>query len=205
MSTHDQTDEGVMSRLAGGDDAALAELMTRWEGPIWCFIQRMCGPGGAVDEIYQEVWTRLYLYRQRYRPPKPFRPYLFSIAVNCCRTAIKRAGRYDWQSARLDDAPPPTADDPPPLEGLVAAEESARLHSAVASLPPQQRAVVLLYMLCDSSYARIAVVLGKRVGTVRSHMHHALAALRGTLTRIALERPAGQAGPKGKVHHERIN
>jgi len=191
-----ESDERVMRCLGRGQDAALGELMSRWQAPLWCFIDRMAAGLGATDDMYQEVWTRVFLYRRRYRPEMPFRPYLFTIAVNCCRRALRHRRRPGEGLARLEDAPPAADPDPAPLDKLIAAERHGRLHRAIRRLPQMQRSVVLLYLLFDSDYAEIARVLGRRRGTVRSHMHHALIALRRTLTRISV--PA-----EGKVDHER--
>ena len=62
------SDERIMERLARGDESALGELMKRWAGAITCFIDRMCGSLHATDDIHQEVWTRIFLYRKRYKP-----------------------------------------------------------------------------------------------------------------------------------------
>ena len=191
-------DEQLMARLTGGDEGALAELMQRWEGAVWCFIDRMCGAMGCTDDVYQEVWTRVFLYRRRYQPRRPFRPYLFSVAVNCCRTALRR-GRF--RPLSLDDAESggdgrAVADDPPPIDRLIAAERQSQLHQAIARLPEAQRSVVLLHLLFDRNYKWIAKVLGLGAGTVRSHMHHALQNLRATLRKLTSQ-------PEGQVDHER--
>jgi RNA polymerase sigma-70 factor (ECF subfamily) len=181
-----ESDERVMQRLGRGDDSALAELMDRWRGPVWRFIDRLCRPLRITDDLYQEVWTRVYLYRRRYDPDRPFRPYLFAIAVNCCRRALE--GRH-WQPAPLGDPPAsdPAGAEASPPEALIAAERADRLHQAINRLPEAQRIVVLLHCLMDADYGQIAATLGRSVGTVRSHMHHALRNLRGALAGLAGE------------------
>ena len=195
-----ESDERVMQRLAAGDESALDELMRRWEGPIWCFIDRMCGRLGSTDDVYQEAWTRVFLYRGRYKPIMQFRPYLFAIAMNCCRTALSRGRASRRFAAPLADAPdPPTAPDPPPIDAAAASEQSELLHLAIARLPEAQRAVVLLHLLFDSDYNHIASVLKRSAGTVRSNMHHALRNLRAYLTRVSVNEPESQ------VDHERLD
>jgi len=195
MDTTD-SDERVMEHLARGDDDALAELVGRWQGPLWCFIDRMCRRADVTDDVYQEVWTRIFVYRKRYDPARPFRAYLFAIAVNCCRRVLKRRRWRDEIFGRLDDAPPPVAADPSPAERMAAGERHRMLHRAISRLPEMQRAVVLLYLLGGGDYGGVAEALGKRPATVRSHMHHALTALRRTLTTISI-------AAEGKVDHER--
>lgn len=190
-----ESDERVMARLAGGDEQALAELMNRWQGPIWCFINRMCAGLGATDDVYQETWMRVYLYRKRYRPKLPFRPYLFAVALNCCRKALRRAWQRD-PHAGLENLPHPADPEPLPPDNLIADEQHRMLHRAIQRLPEMQRGVVLLYLLLGPDYGRIARVLGRSRGTVRSHMHHALNALRVSLSWISCP-------TEGEVDHER--
>ena len=182
----DATDEHLMLRLLSGDDSALATLMGRWEAACWCFIDRMCGRLGCTEDIYQDVWTRLYVYRSRYDPGRPFRSYLFAIAANCSRRALSKARRQRVFALTLGDDPPIAALGPQAAADADAAEQTAVLHRAIESLPDRQRATVLLYLLFSTDYARVAEVLGCSVGTVRSNMHHALGKLRGLLNRAAV-------------------
>ena len=197
MDQHD-SDERIMAQLALGDESALGELMSRWGGPIRCFINRMCGSLHATDDIHQEIWTRVFVYRRRYKPAMPFRGYLFKVALNCCRTAMRRGSIGRSMTTSLDEGIDrmPAGDDPPAIDVMIENETKAMLHRAISFLPERQRAVVLLYVLFDMNYNRIAEVMGKSAGTVRSNMHHALKKLRTTLNRITQD-------SESQVDHER--
>ncbi len=181
-----ESDECTMQRVARGDKSALGELMRRWATPIRAFIGRMCRSLHCCEDIHQEVWTRLFLYRKQYNPSKPFRSYLFTIAVNCCRSALSRSRtRREYLRIRYDDLDRlPGRANSPPVDNLINQEQSIAMHMAISELPLAQRTVVLLYFLCDSDYGQIAKILKKSRGTVRSHMHHALRKLRATLTGV---------------------
>ena len=196
-----ESDEVLMSSLAAGRDDALDLLIRRWEHRLRCFLARMGGPRIRVDELCQEIWTRLYLYRARYDGDRPFAPLLFTIAVNCCRTAMSAGGAAraacgeHGRAAEVGDGPLAeiaATDEDDPLAEMISAEQRSSLRRAIARLPDAQRAVVLLYLLCDSDYARIASILGRSGGTVRSQMHHALRTLRVHLER-SQEGPGAQA------------
>jgi RNA polymerase sigma factor (sigma-70 family) len=60
----------------------------------------------------------------------------------------------------------------------VATETAQLVAQAVATLPPAQRTVVVLRNWNGLAYAEIAQIVGRSEGTVRSHMHHALAGIR---------------------------
>lgn len=183
------SDERVMLQLAAGVDSSLGELMQRWGGPIWCFIDRMYGWLHCTDDIYQEVWTRVYLYRRRFKPAHPFGPYLFRIAANCSRDAMSRYRTRRMSQDPIDETSP-VSRCPAPDEALIADEQSALLHRAIAQLPVAQRSVVLLYLVFSTDYGQIAAVIGRTPGTIRSHMHYALRNLRGILDRTTIESEA---------------
>jgi len=192
------TDEQVMQALADGRDDAMAELMRRWQAPVRCFVSRMVSGQARADDVSQEVWTRLYLYRRRYRRSGAFRSYLFTIAANCCRTAlVRRRGAFARPNASAPALDDPPAHTPSPSEPPEAAEARPELHHAIALLPHTQRAVVLLYLLCSADYGRIAEILGHSVSTARSLMHLALVRLRTRLTKLTL-------AAERRVDHDRL-
>jgi len=75
-----------------------------------------------------------------------------------------------------DDGAP--SDDASPADAMMASETADLVGRAVGRLPDQQRAVVTLRVWESLSYARIAEIVECSEATVRSHMHHGLAALR---------------------------
>ena len=75
----------------------------------------------------------------------------------------------------------PVAPDRSPADTAIATETADLVAAAVTRLPSQQRAVVVLRIWEGLSYAEIAEVVGRTEATVRSHMHHGLAALRKSL------------------------
>jgi len=199
-------DAKLMSMLAVGQHDALTVLIDRWRHRVWTFIDHMCGYLGRTDDIFQDVWMRIYLYRKKYDPTRSFKSYLFAVAVNCCRTNMSKhaAGRGE-HGTRIDTAcDEPPSGKPQPLDELISSEQHSQVRRAVNKLPEKQRTVVLMYLLYDSNYRMIAETLRVRIGTVRSHMSLALKSLRRSLARIT---PATivdieKLSPEGQVSHE---
>jgi len=196
-------DAQLMSLVAGGRDDAFATLIDRWRARVWTFIDRMCGRLGRNDDIFQDVWMRIYLYRKSYDPgrAKNFKSYLFTVVVNCCRTNLAKyipgpAARPAPGDGAEYDSPSPQAE---PLDALIDDEQYRQVRRAVDLLPEKQRAVVLLYLLYDSNYSLIADTLSLRAGTVRSHMSLALKNLRRLIVRRS---SAAQPLAEGQVSHE---
>ena len=196
-------DAQLMSLVARGRDDVFATLIDRWRHRVWTFIDRMCGYLGRTDDIFQDVWMRIYLYRKSYDPGRTFKSYLFAVAVNCCRTNLSKAKHVPEPVAA--PAPPGSAGpdsishEPAPLDVLIDHEQHRHVRRAVDRLPEKQRTVVLLYLLYDSDYSLIAEALSLRAGTVRSHMSLALKNLRRLLVRTS---PTTEPLAKGQVTHE---
>jgi len=162
-------DEMLMAAVAAGDGSALAELCGRWEQPLFRLLARQTG-GRDVDDLYQETWLRVVRGAGRFTAGRPFRPWLFQIAINCCR---------DWARRRRVDPLEHAAELPDERSGGGPARVDAILDAErlLAALPPVQREVVLLRYYHDLPEGEVAEILGCPRGTVKSRLHHAIARL----------------------------
>ena len=176
MEPRDDSDEGLMRQVAQGNPEAMNALLRRYASPLLTFIQRTVGRRHRAEDLFQEVFLAVWVWRRRYHYPRPFRPWLFGIALNKCRADLRR---QTSMPTLLDDCPvSPTATDPAPAEAAVASERATLVAEAVGRLPPAQRAVVTMRIWNGLSYAEIAEAIGRNETTVRSHMFHGLAAMR---------------------------
>jgi RNA polymerase sigma-70 factor (ECF subfamily) len=179
MNLADDRDEWIMVQAAQGKPQLLEILVRRHASSLLTFIQRMVGDRHRSEELFQEVFLSVWLNRARYEFPRPFKPWLYTIAVNKCRAAYR--GRPQLLQPLTDGDDAPASDDASPLETAVAGERAQLVSQAVTQLPAQQRAVVVLRIWDNLDYADIAEIVGCSEATVRSHMYHGLAALRRRL------------------------
>jgi RNA polymerase sigma-70 factor (ECF subfamily) len=195
MTPDVERDEDLMWQVAQGCSERLGPLLRRHATPLLSFIHRMVGDRHRSEELFQEVFLAVWLKRGQYQFPRPFKPWLYAVALNRCREAL-RSRRPGVVQLPDEGERTPCANGPGPPDHIMAAETAEVVAAAVLALPPQQRAVVLLRIWDGLSYADIAPVVGCSLDTVRSHMHHALKALRQALTpRLgALRLPEGVRG-----------
>ena len=172
-------DEWLMAQVAFGRADLLEPLVRRHATGLLTFLTRMVGDLHRAEELFQEVFLAVWAKREQYQHPRPFRPWLYAIALNRCRAVfrLKTPAPVSLALAKVD----PAGGDEAPEEQVMSAETAERVSRAVTRLPPQQRAVVVLRIWQNLPYARIAEVVGCTEGTVRSHMHHALESLRPAL------------------------
>ncbi len=177
MAWENEPDEQLMRRVARGSREPLGVLVRRHASGLLTFIQRMILDHHRSEELFQEVFLAVWTHRRRYRYPRPFRPWLLGIARNKCLAAFRKpvsAARV----AREFPAEALAAAGPSPVEAVVAAETAAIVAAAVARLPEAQRTVLVLRTWNGLSYHEIAEIIERDEGTARSHMFHALAAVR---------------------------
>jgi RNA polymerase sigma-70 factor (ECF subfamily) len=173
-----ERDEFLMSQVADGRSDLLEWLVRRHATALLTFIARMVGDRHRAEELFQEVFLAVWVKRKQYQFPRPFRPWLYAIALNRCRAVFRLRAPAP---VSLACEPDPEDSEASPVARTIASETADIVGRAVTSLPPQQRAVVVLRIWEGLPYARIAEVVGCTEGTVRSHMHHGLASLRKVL------------------------
>jgi RNA polymerase sigma-70 factor (ECF subfamily) len=179
MEPGDDRDEDLMARVADGEADLLERLVRRHASPLLTLIQRMVGDRHRSEELFQDVFLSVWIKRGQYQYPRPFKAWLYAIALNKCRAAFRARSLAAVSLAEEGGAAVPEGGSPE--EHAMADETATLVNRAVTRLPEQQRAVVVLRIWHELPYARIAKIVGCTEGTVRSHMHHGLAALREAL------------------------
>lgn len=182
----DPTDEQLFSRYRSGDLHALRELIDRYQPDLLRFLYRMTGDRQLAEDAFQDAFLQLHTSGDSFDPSRRFRPWVFTIAANKARDALRKRKRRQavelsapvrgsggGDSASLVDLL--EIDAPSPDDGLTAAERDAMVQRALGSLPDPLREILLLAYFQRLSYAQIADDLGIPLGTVKSRLHSAVA------------------------------
>ncbi len=140
----------------------------------------------AAHDCAQEAFIRAYRALHQYDPAYPFGPWIFKITTNASLNFIQRARGHEITVEELPEAPEP-AEAGPELSA-VRKEDVQEVLDAMALLPPAYRAALTLRHMQQLSYQEVADALGLPLGTVKTHLHRARAALKATL---AQRRSAG--------------
>ena len=171
-------DDVLLARVAGGDAAALAALYRRYGSRLFGFLQRYAGDRMVAEEILQDTLLAVWRSAPRYAGRSGVRTWLFGIAR---RQAHNRLRVQEPQQLPLDDVAGWADPAPGPAEWAIANAQGAAIAEAFDALAPQQREVLALAFAARMPHGEIAEVLGVPVGTVKSRLHHARAALARSL------------------------
>jgi RNA polymerase sigma-70 factor (ECF subfamily) len=170
------SDEELYRRMRKGDQAALAMLYERRQGPLYRYALHMSGNRATAEEVAQDVFLHLLAPGGKFDERLgPLEAYLYGIARNLLRKVRP--------AANLEEIPERAAE-PDMLRNLIADETAAALYGAVRGLPAVYREVVVLCDLEERTYEDAARLMGCPVGTVRSRLHRARALLAAKLRHL---------------------
>lgn len=191
MST--ASDEQLVQRYRSGDAAAFEELVRRHHDDLIRFLVRLSGNRAVAEDAFQETFLQVHLSADTFDTSRRFKPWLFTIAANKARDALRRNARR-----RTLDLSAPIAggsggsggsdsgsrtyvdlmevDVPTPDQALKDSERSQLVQRAVDDLPWTLREILLLAYFQKLSYNQIADALEIPLGTVKSRLHSAVAA-----------------------------
>ena len=89
MMGRDDRDEWLMAQVAHGQRDCLETLVRRHATRLLTFIERMAGDRHRAEELFQEVFLAVWVKRRQYQFPRPFKPWLYTIAANRCHAAAR--------------------------------------------------------------------------------------------------------------------
>ena len=155
--------------LDGDSTAGVGVLFERHKDYVYRLAWGFLGDRSLADDVTQEVFLRLAKKRPHWRPRARFTTWLYRVTLNVSRELGRRARRR----------PPPSED--PPTTAAPPDPALADLQRALGRLPDRQREAVVLRHLEGFSTRETAQVMGCREGSVKTHLHRALATLRDLL------------------------
>lgn len=142
----------------------------------------LAGDAAAAEDVVQNAFLRAHRALERFRGDSSLDTWFYRILLR----EVQRHRR--WRAVRelfrgnAEAAPAPRDESPTRDPGL-----RRRIIRALERLSPAQREVFVLVHLEERSVAETAALLGKAVGTVKSHLHRALESLRHELADLSRE------------------
>lgn len=206
-------DEATAARVLAGDRAAFAALVERHHGSFLRIAGALLGDRAAAEEVAQDTWMAILEGLGGFEARASLRTWMFRILANRARTRRQREGR-SIPFSRLESAgdgdergsfdaagrwaePPGRWEEETPERLLGRAETRALLESAVARLPPAQRAVLTLRDLEGVEPEEIQELLGITAVNQRVLLHRARARVRAELQAFHRGREGPRAGRGG--------
>jgi RNA polymerase sigma-70 factor, ECF subfamily len=174
-------DELALRRAQRGDEPAWRALIACHQRQVHALIWRLLAgrQRHRVEDLVQETFVRVLRALPTFDPagPASLAGWMLTIATRLALNELRRPEHAAGHAAVADE---PVARDRTDA-GIERADLAAAIQAGVAALPATQRAVFVLREYHDLDYAEIAEALELDLGTVKSRLARARAALRGHL------------------------
>ncbi len=175
----DPSDETLLAAHVAGDVTAFATLFTRHRERLWAVALRTTGDREEAADALQDAMVSAFRRAAGFRGDASVRTWLHRIVVNACldrlrRRQVRAAAPLPDPATGCDDPVPggragPRADPADdPAEHALRGERRAAVLAALAQLPPEQRAALVLVDMEGYSVEETAGILECAPGTVKS-------------------------------------
>lgn len=182
MNEAQSDDAELISRIAGGEAHACELLYDRYSGLAYGLAYRMLGTPQAAEDVVQEAFLSLWRHPHSYQPDRgSVRSWLLTIVRNRCIDLIRHGKLRDDSSVDFEAVTALLADTHDTWDEVTRNLDARRLRQALATLPSEQRQVLLLAYFKGLTQDEIAQRLGLPLGTVKGRARMALQKLRKQL------------------------
>ncbi len=178
------SDAELLAHYTDGDEAAFREIVSRYKSSLYAFLRQFLNRHDLVEDVFQETFLQLFASRDSFDTNRPLRPWLFTIAANKAKDALRKWQRTsavsigtmaDSQELSFDDMlNTVTSDDTMPYDELQKDETSRRVGQIIADMPENLREILILAYFQRFSYKQMAEILSIPIGTVKSRLHTAV-------------------------------
>jgi len=178
------SDAELLARYAAGEEAAFREIVNRYKNSLYAFLRQFLNRHDLVEDVFQETFLQLFASRDSFDTNRPLRPWLFTIAANKAKDALRKWQRTsaiaigtmaDSQDLSFDDMlNTVTSDSTMPYDELQKDETAERVGQIIADMPENLREILGLAYFQGFSYKQMATILSIPIGTVKSRLHTAV-------------------------------
>ncbi|MDH7599205.1 MAG: sigma-70 family RNA polymerase sigma factor [Sedimentisphaerales bacterium] len=178
-------DHQLLARFGQGDEEAFREIVNRYKNSLYSFLKQFLNQHELVEDVFQETFLQLFASRKSFDPNRPLRPWLFTIAANKAKDALRKAQRTATVSiGSLSNSDEISFEDMlnslicsagQPSDELERQETGAKVREVIARMPESLREILILAYFNKLSYKQMADVLSIPIGTVKSRLHSAVA------------------------------
>jgi RNA polymerase sigma-70 factor (ECF subfamily) len=167
------SDAELVGRCRAGDAAAWNELVERFSR----YVYAICTQGFRLSEhdaedVFQDVFTRVYTHLDRLRDDDAFRPWLAQLTRRTCLDRLRSGGR----EVPTEEVEPGEVD-----ETLSHLDEAMAIHDALALMTDNCRDILDRFFAQDESYRTIGEALELPAGTIASRISRCLDKLKALL------------------------
>ncbi len=178
------TDGELLDCYSNGEESAFREIVSRYKNGLYAFLRLFLNRHELVEDVFQETFLQLFTSRESFDRNRPLRPWLFTIAANKAKDALRKWQRTNAipigtmgnsEDLSFDDIlNTVTSDRTMPYEELQKSETAFSVRQIIADMPENLKEILILAYFNRFSYKQMAEILSIPIGTVKSRLHTAV-------------------------------
>ena len=214
--------EDLIGQVKAGDEHAFRQLVGPYQGELRLHCYRILGSAQDAEDALQETLLAAWRGLAQFEGRSSVRTWLYRVATSCCLKALRSASRrppVNWPPPGVVDLPRPSrmgeviwlqpypdmlleglADATPGPEARYEAAEAISLAfvTALQTLPPRQRAVLILRDVLGFPTSQVAGILDSSEDSAASALKRARAAMRDQFPPASARQPSPRPGSPGE-------
>ncbi|MCU1264328.1 MAG: polymerase sigma factor, sigma-70 family [Acidobacteria bacterium] len=176
----------LIARACQGDQEAFRLIFERYSRPVISFLFDLVSNRELAEELTQETFVRAYRNLATMRAETKLSTWLFGIARNVAREALRARMRDNHQVDLEDKAVLDLSDSRPvPVERLLGKELNEVIQRSLAALDEDKRTVFTLRVFQQCSYEEIAEITGFSIAKLKTDLHRARSEMRRRISPYA--------------------
>jgi RNA polymerase sigma-70 factor (ECF subfamily) len=175
------TDEEIVQEVLAGSRQRYAEIVSRYQRPVFNLMYRYTHHEQDAADLTQEVFLRVFERLSSYRPERSFFSWLYTLAINNANdwSRSRKLRQERIQAYTLEDEP--ILEVNTPMAGIENREERQLLEKAMNLLLPETREILVLRYRHEMPLREIAVVFGITDSAVKMRVKRGVEQLQGIL------------------------
>lgn len=169
-----------IQQVLAGDKQAYAHFINKYKNQLYATILRMTKNPQDAQDLVQDAFIKVYRNLDKYDANGSFSSWLYRVAINHCMDEFRKK-RYSTVQVEIDEERVVNSEHPELV--FLKKEKSRQLERLIATLPEDERLIILLRYVNEISYEEIGEVMDVPLSTVRNKLHRAKKKMRETVKR----------------------
>lgn len=173
------SDIELVQQALEGSDTAFADLLGRFQRPVFSLVRRMVIDPALAEDLAQEAFLKAFRALDSFDQSRKFSSWLFKIAHNTTIDYLRKKQLATVTLETADSEAPdlvaviPDSKAESPEASAHRRDMAQALEQALISLRPAYREVIVLRFQEGLAYEEIAEITGLPLGTVKTHLYRA--------------------------------
>ncbi|MEK4487007.1 sigma-70 family RNA polymerase sigma factor [Psychrobacillus sp. FSL H8-0484] len=166
--------------VLSGNKQAYAHIINKYKNRLYGTILRMTKNPQNAQDLVQEAFIKVYHQLEKYDEKGSFAGWIYRLAINHCMDEFRK-NSYKMKQVEINEEKVVNTNYPEII--FLKKEKSRQLERLIATLPEDERMIILLRYVNELSYNEISELVEVPLSDVRNKLHRAKKKMRDTIKR----------------------